>query len=175
MVTFNVNGKVHQIDVPADMPVLWVLRDVLGMTGTKFGCGMALSGACTMQLDGQAIRSCVKPVSAAADKTITTIEAIGDTSAGKKLQTAWIALDVPQCGCCQSGQASALLARNAHPTDADIDRRDGGQHLPLRHLRASPGRDQAGGARRKAMTTVSVNGRPRRATRGRPYGASVAP
>jgi isoquinoline 1-oxidoreductase alpha subunit len=124
MVSLNVNGKVHQLDVPSDMPVLWVLRDVLGMTGTKFGCGMALCGACTVQLDGQAIRSCVTPVSAAAGKVITTIEAIGDTPAGKKVQAAWIALDVPQCGYCQSGQimsASALLASHAHPTDADID------------------------------------------------------
>jgi isoquinoline 1-oxidoreductase alpha subunit len=114
----TINGRTQQVDVPADMPVLWVLRDVLGMTGTKFGCGMALCGACTVQLDGQAIRSCVTPVSAAAGK------AIGATPVGKKVQEAWIALDVPQCGYCQSGQimsASALLARNAHPTDADID------------------------------------------------------
>jgi isoquinoline 1-oxidoreductase subunit alpha len=124
MVTLKINGKSHQIDVPPDMPMLWVLRDVLGMTGTKFGCGMALCGACTVQLDGQAIRSCVTPVNAAAGKAITTIEAIGATAVGKKVQEAWIALDVPQCGYCQSGQimsASALLARNASPTDADID------------------------------------------------------
>jgi isoquinoline 1-oxidoreductase alpha subunit len=124
MITLKINGKSHQIDVPSDMPVLWVLRDVLGMTGTKFGCGMALCGACTVQIDGQAIRSCVTPVSAAAGKAITTIEAIGATPVGKKVQQAWIALDVPQCGYCQSGQimsASALLARNASPTDADID------------------------------------------------------
>jgi isoquinoline 1-oxidoreductase subunit alpha len=120
----TINGAKHQLDVPADMPLLWVLRDVLGMTGTKFGCGMALCGACTVQLDGQAIRSCVTPVSAVGSKAITTIEAIGDTPAGKKVQAAWIALDVPQCGYCQSGQimsASALLASKAHPTDADID------------------------------------------------------
>jgi len=119
-----INGETRQIGVPSDMPVLWVLRDVLGMTGTKFGCGMALCGACTVQLDGQAIRSCVTPVSAAAGKAITTIEAIGATPVGKRVQAAWIALDVPQCGYCQSGQimsASALLARNARPTDADID------------------------------------------------------
>jgi len=124
MVTLKINGKSHQVDVPPDMPVLWVLRDVLGMTGTKFGCGMALCGACTVQLDGQAVRSCVTPVSAAAGKAITTIEAIGATPVGRKVQEAWIALDVPQCGYCQSGQimsASALLARNARPTDADID------------------------------------------------------
>jgi isoquinoline 1-oxidoreductase subunit alpha len=120
----TINGAKHQLDVPADMPLLWVLRDVLGMTGTKFGCGMALCGACTVQLDGQAIRSCVTPVSAVGSKAITTIEAIGDTPAGKKVQAAWIALDVPQCGYCQSGQimsASALLASKPHPTDADID------------------------------------------------------
>ena len=124
MVTLKINGRLHQIDVPSDMPVLWVLRDVLGMTGTKFGCGMALCGACTVHLDGQAIRSCVTPVSAATGKTITTIEAIGETPAGKKIQEAWVALDVPQCGYCQSGQimsAAALLAGNPHPTDADID------------------------------------------------------
>ena len=124
MVTLKINGKSHQVDVPSDMPVLWVLRDVLGLTGTKFGCGMALCGACTVQLDGRAIRSCVTPVSAAAGKALTTIEAIGATPAGKKVQQAWIALDVPQCGYCQSGQimsASALLSRNATPTDADID------------------------------------------------------
>ena len=120
----TINGRKREVDVPSDMPVLWVLRDVLGMTGTKFGCGMALCGACTVQLDGQAIRSCVTPVSAAAGKAITTIEAIGNTAAGKKVQEAWIALDVPQCGYCQSGQimsASALLAKNPHPTDSDID------------------------------------------------------
>ena len=120
----TINGRKREADVPSDMPVLWVLRDVLGMTGTKFGCGMALCGACTVQLDGQAIRSCVTPVSAAAGKAITTIEAIGNTAAGKKVQEAWLALDVPQCGYCQSGQimsASALLAKNPHPTDSDID------------------------------------------------------
>ena len=125
----TINGRKREADVPSDMPVLWVLRDVLGMTGTKFGCGMALCGACTVQLDGQAIRSCVTPVSAAAGKAITTIEAIGNTAAGKKVQEAWIALDVPQCGYCQSGQimsASALLAKNPHPTDNDIDAAMGG-------------------------------------------------
>jgi len=106
------------------MPVLWVLRDVIGLTGTKFGCGIAACGACTVHLDGQAIRSCITPVSAVAGKRITTIEAIGETSAGKKIQDAWVALDVPQCGYCQSGQimsASALLAKNTNPSDGDID------------------------------------------------------
>jgi len=106
------------------MPILWALRDVVGLTGTKFGCGMALCGACTVHLDGQPIRSCVTPVSAATGKRITTIEAIGETPAGKKVQQAWLDLEVVQCGYCQSGQimsASALLAKNAHPSDADID------------------------------------------------------
>jgi len=123
-VELKINGQAHAVDVPTDMPLLWVLRDVLGMTGTKFGCGLSLCGACTVHLDGQAIRSCVTPVSAAAGKPITTIEAVGETTAGKKIQAAWIALDVPQCGYCQSGQimsASALLAMNSKPSDADID------------------------------------------------------
>ncbi len=120
----TINGKTHQVDVPADMPLLWVLRDVIGLTGTKFGCGIAACGACTVHLDGQATRSCVTPVSAAAGKQVTTIEAIGETPAGQKIQNAWIALEVPQCGYCQSGQimsASALLARNSNPNAADID------------------------------------------------------
>src|SRR4249920_965593 len=124
MITLNVNGKIRKIDVPDDMPILWTLRDVLSMTGTKFGCGMGLCGACTVQIDGQPTRSCITPVSAAVGKRITTIEAIGATTAGKKIQQAWLALDVPQCGYCQSGQimsASALLAANPKPTDADID------------------------------------------------------
>jgi isoquinoline 1-oxidoreductase alpha subunit len=119
-----VNGKTHDVDVPDDMPLLWVLRDVIGMTGTKFGCGIAACGACTIHLDGQPIRSCVTPVKAASGRQITTIEAIGDTPAGKQIQDAWIALDVPQCGYCQSGQvmsASALLAKTPNPTDAEID------------------------------------------------------
>ena len=120
----SVNGKTHSVDVPDDMPVLWILRDVLGMTGTKFGCGIAACGACTVHLDGQPIRSCITPVVAVKGKQITTIEAIGDTTAGKKIQQAWIALDVPQCGYCQSGQimsASALLAGKANPSDDEID------------------------------------------------------
>ena len=124
MITLNVNGKPHNLDIPDDMPLLWTLRDVLSMTGTKFGCGMGLCGACTIHIDGQPTRSCITPVSAAAGKRITTIEAIGATSTGKKLQAAWLALDVPQCGYCQSGQimsASALLAAKAKPNDSDID------------------------------------------------------
>jgi isoquinoline 1-oxidoreductase alpha subunit len=124
MITLNVNGKRRDVDVPADMPLLWTLRDVLNMTGTKFGCGMGLCGACTIHIDGQPARSCITPASAAAGKRITTIEAIGTTPSGKKVQAAWLALDVPQCGYCQSGQimsASALLATKAKPSDADID------------------------------------------------------
>jgi isoquinoline 1-oxidoreductase subunit alpha len=120
----TVNGKTRQVDVPADMPLLWVLRDVIGLTGTKFGCGIAACGACTVHLDGQATRSCVTPVSAVAGKRVTTIEAIGETPAGQKIQDAWVALEVPQCGYCQSGQimsASALLAKNPDPNDGDID------------------------------------------------------
>jgi len=124
MITLDVNGKTRQLDVPADMPLLWTLRDVLAMTGTKFGCGAGLCGACTIHLNGQPTRSCITPVSAATGKRITTIEAIGATAAGRKVQAAWLALDVPQCGYCQSGQimsASALLASKAKPSDADID------------------------------------------------------
>jgi len=124
MVTLRINGKAHTLDVPPDMPLLWVLRDVIGLTGTKFGCGAALCGACTVHLDGRPIRSCVTPVSAVAGKTVTTIEAVGEGSSGRKIQQAWLDLDVVQCGYCQSGQimaAAALLATKPHPTDADID------------------------------------------------------
>jgi isoquinoline 1-oxidoreductase alpha subunit len=124
MITLNVNGEDHELDVSDDMPILWALRDVIGLTGTKFGCGRALCGACTIQLDGTPTRSCVTPVSMAAGKKVTTIEAVGDTEAGRKIQQAWIDRDVVQCGYCQSGQvmsAAALLAGNPQPTDADID------------------------------------------------------
>jgi len=122
--TIKVNGTAHSVDVEDDTPMLWVLRDVLGMTGTKFGCGRALCGACTIHLDGKPIRSCITPISAVGGKRITTIEAIGATPAGKKIQQAWVELDVPQCGYCQSGQimsATALLSAKANPTDSDID------------------------------------------------------
>lgn len=125
MITLNVNGTLHELDISPDMPLLWALRDTLNLTGTKFGCGMALCGACTVHLDGQPIRSCVTPVGAASNKKITTIEAIGQTSSGAKVQKAWLDLEVIQCGYCQSGQimsASALLASQPHPTDADIDK-----------------------------------------------------
>jgi len=122
--TIKVNGKTHSIDVDGDTPLLWVLRDVLGMTGTKFGCGMALCGACTVHIDGAATRSCITPVDSVGDSEITTIEAIGATPAGAKIQQAWLGREVVQCGYCQSGQimsATALLAGNPHPSDADID------------------------------------------------------
>ncbi|HMD30205.1 MAG TPA: (2Fe-2S)-binding protein [Steroidobacteraceae bacterium] len=124
MILLRVNGEQRTVDVPADMPLLWVLRDVIGLTGTKFGCGIAQCGACTVHLDGQAVRSCVLPVSAVGEKAITTIEAVGNTASGQKIQKAWLDVDVVQCGYCQSGQimsAAALLARAPNPTDADID------------------------------------------------------
>jgi isoquinoline 1-oxidoreductase alpha subunit len=122
--TLNVNGSPRTVDVPDDMPLLWVLRDVLSMTGTKFGCGMALCGACTVHVDGQATRSCVLPIAAVEGKSITTIEAIGASDAGARVQHAWLDLEVVQCGYCQSGQimsATALLQNTPRPTDADID------------------------------------------------------
>lgn len=124
MVELNVNGQVHQIDAPDDMPLLWVLRDLVGLTGTKFGCGIAQCGACTVHLEGHPVRSCVLPVSSVAGRPVTTIEGIGETSTGKRVQAAWLDVDVVQCGYCQSGQimsASALLARVPIPTDSDID------------------------------------------------------
>jgi len=124
MIRLSVNGKPRELDIPDDMPLLWTLRDVLKMTGTKFGCGAGLCGACTIHIDGQPTRSCITPASAAVGKRITTIEAISATSTGKKVQVAWLALDVPQCGYCQSGQimsATALLAAKPKPSDADID------------------------------------------------------
>jgi isoquinoline 1-oxidoreductase alpha subunit len=124
MISLNVNGKRVDADAEADTPLLWVLRDHLGMTGTKFGCGIALCGACTVHVDGKPTRSCVTPASAVAGKQITTVEQIGETRAGKAVQAAWVAENVPQCGYCQSGQvmaAAALLAAIPAPTDADID------------------------------------------------------
>lgn len=122
--TIDINGIARSVDVDGDTPLLWVLRDVLGMTGTKFGCGMALCGACTVHLDGAAVRSCITTVDSIGEGKVTTIEAIGGTPAGAKIQRAWLEHEVPQCGYCQSGQimsASALLADKPHPTDADID------------------------------------------------------
>jgi len=122
--TIKVNGTRHTVDVDGDTPLLWVLRDVLGMTGTKFGCGAALCGACTVHVDGAATRSCITPIDSIGDSAITTIEAIGQTPQGKALQQAWLDLEVVQCGYCQSGQimsAAALLKDTPKPSDADID------------------------------------------------------
>jgi isoquinoline 1-oxidoreductase alpha subunit len=122
--TLRINNEERSVDVPEDMPLLWVLRDVIGLTGTKFGCGIAQCGACTVHLDGKPVRSCVLPVSAVGNLAITTIEGVGATPTGAKVQKAWLDLEVVQCGYCQSGQimsASALLAGTAQPTDADIN------------------------------------------------------
>ena len=122
--SINVNGTQHSVDVDGDTPLLWVLRDVLGMTGTKFGCGMALCGACTVHIDGAPTRSCVTPIDSLGSSKVTTIEAIGATTVGARVQKAWLDREVVQCGYCQSGQimsAAALLAGNARPTDSDID------------------------------------------------------
>jgi isoquinoline 1-oxidoreductase alpha subunit len=124
MTTLTINGKATTVAAPDDTPLLWVLRDHVGLTGTKFGCGMALCGACTVHLDGAPTRSCQIPLSAAAGKKITTIEGVGASPAGKAVQAAWMKIGVPQCGYCQSGQimsATALLQANAKPSDADID------------------------------------------------------
>jgi isoquinoline 1-oxidoreductase alpha subunit len=120
----KINGATHSVEVDGDTPLLWVLRDVLGMTGTKFGCGMALCGACTVHIDGAPVRSCITPIDSIGASAITTIEGVGATRAGAKIQKAWLDGQVPQCGYCQSGQimsASALLTSNPHPTDSDID------------------------------------------------------
>ena len=124
MITLKINGESKAVDAPADVPLLWALRDVLGMTGTKFGCGIAQCGACTVHLDGVAVRSCVLPIGNIGQKSITTIEGIGSSAAGSRVQKAWLDIEVIQCGYCQSGQimsASALLNATPHPNDADID------------------------------------------------------
>jgi isoquinoline 1-oxidoreductase alpha subunit len=122
--TLKINGQDHMVDVDGDTPLLWVLRDVLGMTGTKFGCGVGLCGACTVHLNGAATRSCITTVDSVGSSAITTIEAVGETPSGKAIQKAWLDLEVVQCGYCQSGQimsAAALLAGNSRPNDGDID------------------------------------------------------
>ena len=124
MMNLKINGVSKSVDVPADMPLLWVLRDVLGLTGTKFGCGIAQCGACTVHIDGKPVRSCLLPVSAVRGRAVTTIEGIGASPAGAKVQKAWLDLEVIQCGYCQSGQimaAAALLANTPNPDDSDID------------------------------------------------------
>jgi len=122
--TLMINGTTHAVEAPDDMPLLWVLRDLLGLTGTKFGCGIAQCGACTVHLDGQPVRSCMLPLSAVGKRAVTTIEGVGASPAGVRVQQAWLDLEVIQCGYCQSGQimsAAALLAVTPHPDDADID------------------------------------------------------
>ncbi|WP_119681772.1 (2Fe-2S)-binding protein [Indioceanicola profundi] len=122
--SLDINGETHSVEVDADIPLLWVLRDIIGLTGTKFGCGIAMCGACTVHLDGMAARSCVTTVADAADHAITTIEAVGKTPEGARIQEAWLKAEVVQCGYCQSGQimsAAALITLNPSPTDADID------------------------------------------------------
>jgi isoquinoline 1-oxidoreductase alpha subunit len=124
MLTLMINGEPRQVDVPADMPLLWVLRDVLGLTGTKFGCGIAQCGACTVHLAGKSVRSCLLPVGSIGARPITTIEGVGTTATGARVQRAWLELEVVQCGYCQSGQimsATSLLDEAPHPTDEDID------------------------------------------------------
>ena len=124
MPTLRINDQAHELDVPDDMPLLWVLRDVVGLTGTKFGCGVALCGACTVHVDGRPIRSCITPLASVVGKSITTIEVIGETPSGKKIQEAWLGMEVVQCGYCQSGQimsAAALIKNNPNPSDAEID------------------------------------------------------
>ena len=124
MIALNVNGKRVEVDAEADTPLLWVLRDYLNMTGTKFGCGMALCGACTVHVDGQAARACMTPLGAVANSKVTTIEAIGGDKVGRAVQAAWVEMGVPQCGYCQGGQimsATALLNSTPHPEDSDID------------------------------------------------------
>ncbi len=124
MIPLDINGKRQNVDLPGETPLLWALRDEVGLTGTKFGCGMALCGACTVHLDGQPVRSCMTPIAAATGKKVVTIEAVGAAPIGRALQNAWVDLGVPQCGYCQAGQimsAAALLARSAKPTDKQID------------------------------------------------------
>src|SRR5471030_680457 len=124
MITLRINGESKIVDAPDDMPLLWALRDLLGLTGTKFGCGIAQCGACTVHVDGKPVRSCLLPIGSVGERAVTTIEGIGATPAGAKVQKAWLDLEVVQCGYCQSGQimsAAALLAATPHPDDADID------------------------------------------------------
>ena len=124
MLSLSINGETHDLDIEPETPMLWVLRDEIGLTGTKFGCGIAQCGACTVQIDGEPVRSCLLPIGSIGDRKITTIEGIGTTEAGRKIQKAWLDLEVVQCGYCQSGQimsAAALLANNPQPDDSDID------------------------------------------------------
>ncbi len=160
MVTLKINGESHTVDASPDMPLLWLLRDLLGMTGTKFGCGVALCGACTVNLDGMPMRACVMPVRAAVGHAITTIEGIGATPVGKKVQQAWLDLEVVQCGYCQSGQimaATALLTKVPAPTDSDIDQAMSGNICRCgTYTRIRAAIKQAA----QAPSTVKAGGRP---------------
>ena len=162
MYVLNVNGERRSVDVSADMPLLWVLRDIVGLTGTKFGCGVAQCGACTVHLEGQAVRSCVLPVSAIGDKAVTTIEAVGKTASGQKVQQAWLDIDVVQCGYCQSGQimsAAALLARTANPSDADIDAAMSGNICRCgTYVRIRAAIKQAAGGKPEVLQTIAPKG-----------------
>ena len=169
MTAVNVNGRRYTVNLPDDTPLLWALRDELGLTGTKFGCGMALCGACTVHVDGQPARACMTPLGAVASSKVTTIEAIGGDKVGRAVQAAWVEMGVPQCGYCQAGQimsATALLKRTKQPTDAQIDEAMSGEYLPLRHVRAHPGSDQAG--RGPAGSRAMSAPRPADVARARP-------
>ena len=162
MYVLNINGERRPVDVPADMPLLWVLRDVVGLTGTKFGCGVAQCGACTVHLDGRAVRSCVLPVSTVGDRAVTTIEAVGKTASGQKVQQAWLDIDVVQCGYCQSGQimsAAALLARTSNPSDADLDAAMSGNICRCgTYVRIRAAIKQAAGGKAELLQTVAPAG-----------------
>src|SRR5215831_15756065 len=163
MITLMVNGEPRDVGVPPEMPLLWVLRDVIGLTGTKFGCGIAQCGACTVHVDGQAVRSCVLPVGSLAGRLVTTIEAVGKTPAGKRIQDAWLDVEVVQCGYCQSGQimsAAALLAHVPNPNDADIDSAMSGNICRCgTYVRIRQAIKQAATGKTVAMQTVA-NGTP---------------
>ena len=158
--TIKVNGQAHAVDVPGDTPLLWVLRDIIGMTGTKYGCGIAQCGACTVHLDGAPVRSCVLPLAAVGARAVTTIEAIGATENGKRIQDAWLAVDVVQCGYCQSGQimaATALLNHNPAPTDADIDAAMSGNLCRCAtYVRIRAAIKQAASGKREALQAIPV-------------------
>jgi len=162
MYQLKINGETHSVDVPPDMPLLWVLRDVIGMTGTKFGCGIAQCGACTVHLEGQAVRSCVLPVRSIGSGAITTIEAIGATAVGKRIQDAWLEVDVVQCGYCQSGQimsATALLGQVPDPTDRDIDAAMSGNICRCgTYVRIRAAIKQAATGRAQVMQTLADTG-----------------
>jgi isoquinoline 1-oxidoreductase alpha subunit len=163
MHVLNINGESRSVDVPADMPLLWVLRDIMGLTGTKFGCGVAQCGACTVHLDGRAVRSCVLPVGGIGDKSVTTIEAVGKTPTGQKVQQAWLDVDVVQCGYCQSGQimsAAALLARTPNPSDADIDAAMSGNICRCAtYVRIRAAIKQAASGKAEVLQTIAATGR----------------